>query len=94
MGRLSAFRGILIQQQLSSQFANGPLWISVWKEVSYPVELGKVGESQIFGPDILREAEEKVHKVREHLKTAQPRQKSYADKRRQDLTFNVGILCT
>ncbi|KAK1692215.1 hypothetical protein QYE76_008912 [Lolium multiflorum] len=49
-----------------------------------------LGESQIFGPDILREAEEKVHKIREYLKTAQSRQKSYADKRRREMTFEIG----
>ncbi|KAK1664457.1 hypothetical protein QYE76_052616 [Lolium multiflorum] len=40
--------------------------------------------------DILREAEEKVHKIREYLKTAQSRQKSYADKRRREMTFEIG----
>ncbi|KAK1664428.1 hypothetical protein QYE76_052587 [Lolium multiflorum] len=50
----------------------------------------KVGESQVFGPDVLREAEEKVHKIREYLKTAQSRQKSYADKRRREMTFEIG----
>ncbi|KAK1615455.1 hypothetical protein QYE76_020972 [Lolium multiflorum] len=34
--------------------------------------------------------EEKVHKIREYLKTAQSRQKSYADKRRREMTFEVG----
>ncbi|KAK1647248.1 hypothetical protein QYE76_065053 [Lolium multiflorum] len=48
------------------------------------------GESQVFGPDVLREAEEKVHKIREYLKTAQSRQKSYADKRRREMTFEIG----
>ncbi|KAK1696735.1 hypothetical protein QYE76_013432 [Lolium multiflorum] len=46
--------------------------------------------SQVFGPDVLREAEEKVHKIREYLKTAQSRQKSYADKRRREMTFEIG----
>ena len=55
----------------------------------YPLNSSQVGESQIFRPDILREAKEKVYKVCEHLKTAQSRQKSYADKRRRNLTFNV-----
>jgi hypothetical protein len=50
----------------------------------------ETGDSKIFGPDILREAEEKVHKIREHLKAAQSRQKSYSDKRRRDLDFRVG----
>ena len=58
-----------------------------------PLNWSQVGESQIFEPDILREAEEKLHKVHEHLKTSQSRQKSYVDKRRRDLTFNVAILC-
>ncbi|KAK1630536.1 hypothetical protein QYE76_004851 [Lolium multiflorum] len=39
---------------------------------------------------VLREAEEKVHKIREYLKTAQSRQKSYADKRRREMTFEIG----
>ncbi|KAK1613306.1 hypothetical protein QYE76_036979 [Lolium multiflorum] len=39
--------------------------------------------------DVLREAEEKVHKIREYLKTAQSRQKSYADKRRREMTFEI-----
>ncbi|KAK1586082.1 hypothetical protein QYE76_048338 [Lolium multiflorum] len=34
--------------------------------------------------------EEKVHKIREYLKTAQSRQKSYADKRRREMTFEIG----
>ncbi|KAK1647156.1 hypothetical protein QYE76_064961 [Lolium multiflorum] len=45
-----------------------------------PLNWSEVGESQVFGSDVLREAEEKVHKIREYLKTAQSRQKSYADK--------------
>ena len=55
-----------------------------------PLNWSQTGESQVFGPDILREAEEKVHKIREHLKTAQSRQKSYSDKRRRDLEFHIG----
>ncbi|KAK1660398.1 hypothetical protein QYE76_048557 [Lolium multiflorum] len=55
-----------------------------------PLNWSEVGESQVFGPDILREAEEKVHKIREYLKTAQSRQKSYADKRRREMTFEIG----
>jgi hypothetical protein len=40
-----------------------------------PLNWSEVGESQVFEPDVLREAEEKVHKIREYLKTAQSRQK-------------------
>ncbi|KAK1612192.1 hypothetical protein QYE76_035865 [Lolium multiflorum] len=55
-----------------------------------PLNWSEVGDSQVFGPDVLREAEEKVHKIREYLKTAQSRQKSYADKRRREITFEIG----
>jgi hypothetical protein len=44
----------------------------------------------VFGPDILFEAEENIKMVRENLKLAQSRQRSYADTRRRDLSFKVG----
>jgi hypothetical protein len=47
-------------------------------------------ESQVFGPEVLRDAEKQVQMIRENLKVTQPRQKSYADKRRRDLSFEVG----
>nr|CAD39388.2 OSJNBb0016B03.9 [Oryza sativa Japonica Group] len=55
-----------------------------------PLLWDQVGESQVFGPDILREAEAKVRIIRDNLKVAQSRQKSYADNRRRDLEFAVG----
>jgi hypothetical protein len=39
---------------------------------------------------VIKDPEEEVAKVRENLKIAQTRQKSYADKRRRDLSFKVG----
>ena len=43
-----------------------------------------------FGPNILKKAEEQAQLIREHLKTAQSRQKSYADTQRRALTGAVG----
>jgi hypothetical protein len=48
------------------------------------------GERQVFGPDILLEAKENIRMVRENLKAAQSRQRSYADTRRRELSFEVG----
>jgi hypothetical protein len=48
------------------------------------------GELKVFGPDILQEAERQVRMVRENLRVAQSRQKSYADHRRRELSFEVG----
>src|SRR4051812_34940512 len=67
-----------------------PFEVLYGRKYRTPLNWSEVGDSQIFGPDILQEAEEKVHKICEHLKSAQSRQKSYADKRCRELTFNVG----
>src|SRR5512142_650567 len=55
-----------------------------------PLLWDQTGERQVFGTDILREAEEKVKIIQERLRVAQSRQKSYADNRRRDLTFEEG----
>ena len=43
----------------------------------------------MFGPEIIEDAEQLVKVVRENLRIAQSRQKSYADGSRGDLTFKV-----
>jgi hypothetical protein len=50
----------------------------------------ETGERRVFGPDILEEAEKQVRMVRENLCVTQSRQKSYADHRRRELSFEVG----
>jgi hypothetical protein len=50
----------------------------------------QTGEHKIFGPDLVTEVEEKVKIIQSNLKTAQSRQKCYADKRRKPLQFEVG----
>jgi hypothetical protein len=55
-----------------------------------PLHWDQPGERQVFGPEILLEAEENIRMVRENLKAAQSRQRSYADTRRRELSFEVG----
>jgi hypothetical protein len=50
-----------------------------------PLFWSQTKESQIFRPEVLKDVEKKVQMVRESLKVAQSRQKSYADKRWRDL---------
>jgi hypothetical protein len=57
-----------------------------------PLFWNQTGESQVFGPDVLKDAEKKIRMIRDNLKIAQSRQKSYADTRRRELTFDVGDL--
>jgi hypothetical protein len=46
-----------------------------------PLSWSEASERVIFGPDIMTEAEEKVRQIQASIITAQPRQKSYTDKR-------------
>jgi hypothetical protein len=55
-----------------------------------PLMWSEVGERTLVGPALIKEAEEKVAEIREKLKAAQSRQKSYADKRRREIGFNPG----
>src|SRR5688572_23014782 len=54
-----------------------------------PVGWFEVGEIALIGPDLVFEAMEKVRLIRERLKLAQSRQKSYSDNRRKDIEFEV-----
>jgi hypothetical protein len=55
-----------------------------------PLFWNQTGESQLFGPDSIREAERHVEIIRQNLKAAQSRQKSYADPRRKEVVLEVG----
>ena len=55
-----------------------------------PLSWSQIGERKIFGPDLVIEAENKVKVIQANLKAAQFKQKSYADKRRKPLQFEVG----
>ena len=50
----------------------------------------EVGESSITSPNLIRDTSEKVSLIRQFLLTAQSRQKSYDDVRRQPLDFEDG----
>ena len=49
-----------------------------------------MGESSITGPDLIRDTSKKVGLIQLCLLTAQSRMKSYADRRRLPLEFEVG----
>jgi hypothetical protein len=47
-----------------------------------PLYWSEIGESQLCGSEIIKEAERQVQVIRENLKVAQSRKKSYAGTRR------------
>jgi hypothetical protein len=49
--------------------------------------LDQTRRRQLFGPELIQEAEEQVRIIRENLRIAQTRQKSYVDNRRRPLEF-------
>ena len=49
-----------------------------------------VGESSITSPDLIRDTSEKVCLIQKSLLTAQSQQKSYVNRRRRPLEFEVG----
>ena len=64
-----------------------------WAEVGdTQLARSQVNEDNLTGPEIIRETTEKIVQIRERMKTARDRQKSYADKRRKPLEFQVGDL--
>src|SRR4051812_28228309 len=54
-----------------------------------PLNWLETGERQFFGPDMIKEAEEQVCIVRDRLKTAQSRQKSYYDRHHREESYNI-----
>jgi hypothetical protein len=67
-----------------------PFQVLYGRSCRIPLQWDQPGEKQVFGPDILLEAEENIKMGRENLKIAQSRQRSYADTRRRELSFEVG----
>ncbi|XP_058784742.1 uncharacterized protein LOC131659586 [Vicia villosa] len=55
-----------------------------------PLCWSEVGEKGLLGPEIIQETTKKVKMIRDKMKQAQDRQKSYAEKRRRPLEFDVG----
>ena len=55
-----------------------------------PIGWFEVGETILFGPDLVHQAMEKVKVIQQRLGTAQSRHKSYADVRRRGLEFAIG----
>ena len=55
-----------------------------------PLYWDEVGEKAVVGPDLVADAVEKVKGIRQRMKAAQDRYKSYTDKRRRPLEFRMG----
>ena len=52
----------------------------------------EVGERALTGPQIMEDTMKKLQVIKDHMRAAQSRQKTYPDKRRRPLEFQVGDL--
>ena len=59
------------------------------KQCRTPLCWNEIGERKLLGPEIVQMTMDKVNIIRARLKATQDRQKSYDDKRRKDLEFEV-----
>ncbi|KAI3774923.1 hypothetical protein L1987_49486 [Smallanthus sonchifolius] len=57
-----------------------------------PICWNEIGEAQITGPELIQEIFNKIIQIRDNIRVARSQQKSYADKRRKPLKFQVGDL--
>jgi hypothetical protein len=60
------------------------------RKCNTPVSWDNLVDRAVVGPDLLREMEEKMLKIKQNLKAAQDRKKIYADKGRIHREFKVG----
>ncbi|XP_052189911.1 uncharacterized protein LOC127799728 [Diospyros lotus] len=61
-----------------------------WDDHLSPLCWTEIGELALLGPELVEQTIEKIQLIRARMKAAQDRHKSYADKQRRDLEFNVG----
>jgi hypothetical protein len=66
-----------------------PFEVLYGRKCQTPLFWNEPRENQVFGSEILQEAERQVQVVRENLQLALSRQKSYVDHRRRKLSFKV-----
>ena len=50
----------------------------------------ELSENKLIGPELVQQTEEKLRLIKNRLKAAQDRQKSYADLKRKDVEYEVG----
>ncbi|GJX18776.1 putative reverse transcriptase domain-containing protein [Tanacetum coccineum] len=55
-----------------------------------PIMWAEFREGKLIGPNLVQETTENILQIKDRLKAARDRQKSYADKRKKPLEFSVG----
>ncbi|WVZ64210.1 LOW QUALITY PROTEIN: hypothetical protein U9M48_013770 [Paspalum notatum var. saurae] len=83
------YAGFSYNNSYKASLKKSPFEALYSKRCRTPLFWNQTGEKQVFGPDIVQDAEQQLRIVQENLRVAQSRQRSYADVRRRDLSFKV-----
>ena len=67
-----------------------PFEVFYGRKCRTPLNWSETRELPLFGPDMIQQAEDQVRIIREHLKTAQSRQKSNYDRKHQEMVYQPG----
>jgi hypothetical protein len=70
LGQEATVCRILLQQQLSGQPKDVTIRNTLWEKLQNSIALGPTQRRQVFGPEILLEAEENITMIQENLKAA------------------------
>jgi len=73
-----------------ASLGKAPFEVLYGRKCRTPLNWSETGERQLFGPDMIQDAEEQVRIIREKLKTAQSRQKSQYDRKHKPMAYEVG----
>nr|GEX93502.1 hypothetical protein [Tanacetum cinerariifolium] len=79
-----------IIQTLKDMLRCAPFKALYGRKCMSPVIWAEIGKGSLIGPKLVLDTVDKVVLIKEKLKAARDRQKSYADKRRKPLEFEVG----
>ncbi|GKC18084.1 hypothetical protein Tco_1014866 [Tanacetum coccineum] len=78
----------IMQEALGNRFA--PFEALYGRKCCSPILWAKVRDGKLIGHELVQETTKKISQIKDRLKAACDRQKSYADKRRKPLEFSVG----
>src|SRR3954468_16540568 len=83
------FAEFAYNNSFQSSLNMAPFELLYGRQCRTPLNWSETGERQFFGPDMIKEAEEQVRIVRDQLKAAQSRQKSYYDRHHRQESYNL-----
>ena len=81
---------IVYNNSFQSSIGMAPYEALYGRKCRTPLCWTELSEKKVIGLDLIQETEEKVKMIKERLKVATNRQKSYVDNKRKDIRYEIG----